>query len=644
LLWGTYYGGIGPDWNYSMAIDSADNVFVIGFTKSTTGISTPGAYQVSLAGGYDGYVAKFDSSGSALLWGTYYGGTADDSAGIIMLEAADNVYIAGTTQSAAGIATPGAYKTNYTGGNNGNVFIAKLNSSGSALLWGTYYGGAGRDSPGDMRMDAQHNIYMTGVTRSATGIATAGAFQTTYNGGVYGNAFIARFNPNCTSLLWGTYSGGAAAELGYDICLDSNKYIYIAGETSNKTGDATPGAYQTVYGGGIGDAFLAKFDSTGSSRIWETYYGGAGDDAANCLAIDKKLNLYVAGLSASTSSVATAGAYQTVYGGNPWDCLVAKFTENCDLVGLKTAATKYAICGIDSVTATVTPVGSNYVKYVWSQGGQTIASIQFTPANTATYFVTVTDTIGLCSITDSVSISVNPVPIAVIKGVNSICNGSSTTLTASGGTAYLWNTGATTDSIVVSPNSTVMYTVMISQNGCKDSVSSKIIVNPVPLATACCDTSIAFGKNVQLTSSGGSTYVWNPAQGLNSNTCFDPVASPTVNTTYTLVVTSDSGCSAQQTITIDVNCGNIFIPDAFSPNNDGQNDYLYVRGDCIKSMQFEIFDRWGNKVFETTDQGIPWNGMFNGKAANTGSYVYYLSTTLYDGTTQTKKGNVTLVR
>jgi gliding motility-associated-like protein len=644
LLWGTYYGGIGPDWNYSMAIDSIDNVFIVGTTKSTTGISTPGAYQVNLAGGYDGYVAKFDSSGAALLWGTYYGGTAVDTAGIIMLDATDNVYIAGMTQSSSGIATPGAYKTNYTGGNNGNVFIAKLNSSGSALLWGTYYGGNGRDFPGGVRMDAQHNIYVTGVTRSATGIATAGAFQTTYNGGLYGNAFVARFNPTCTSLLWGTYVGSTAEEIGDDICLDSNKYVYIAGVTSNTTGDATPGAYQTVYGGGIYDAFLAKFDSTGSSRIWETYYGGAGEDAANVLAIDKKLNLYVAGLSSSTSNVATAGAYQTGYGGNPWDCLVAKFSENCDLIGLKTAATKYAICGIDSVTATVTPMGSDYVKYVWSQAGQTSASIQFTPANTATYFVTVTDTIGLCSITDSVSISVNPIPVVVIKGINAICNGNSTLLTASGGATYLWNTGSTADSVVVSPNSTSVYNVMVSQNGCKDSASSKVVVNPLPVVKPCCDTSILFGESVQLTSSGGSTYVWTPAQGLNCSTCSNPVASPATNTTYTLMVTSDSGCSVSQTITIDVSCGNIFIPDAFSPNNDGQNDYLYVRGDCIKTMQFEIFDRWGNKVFETTDKSIPWNGQCRGEAMNTGSYVYYLSATMYDGTTQTKKGNVTLVR
>ena len=171
-----------------------------------------------------------------------------------------------------------------------------------------------------------------------------------------------------------------------------------------------------------------------------------------------------------------------------------------------------------------------------------------------------------------------------------------------------------------------------------------LIVNPTPSLTACCNSTIPFGQSVQITSSGGAFYSWSPVLGLSCDTCANPVASPLVNTTYTLTITSDSGCTAQQTITIDVTCGTLFVPDAFSPNNDGQNDVLYVRDDCIKTLQFEIFDRWGNKVFETNDKTNGWNGMHKGQAMNTGSYVYYLKATMYDGTTQEKKGNVTLVR
>jgi gliding motility-associated-like protein len=135
-----------------------------------------------------------------------------------------------------------------------------------------------------------------------------------------------------------------------------------------------------------------------------------------------------------------------------------------------------------------------------------------------------------------------------------------------------------------------------------------------------------------------------PTTGLNCANCFNPIASPTQNTTYTLTVTSDSGCTSTTSVTIDVSCGTVFVPDAFSPNGDGQNDYLYVRGDCIKIMNFKVFDRWGNKVFETTDKSIPWDGTFKGQPMNTATFVYYLDATTYDGNTITKKGNVALIR
>jgi len=91
-------------------------------------------------------------------------------------------------------------------------------------------------------------------------------------------------------------------------------------------------------------------------------------------------------------------------------------------------------------------------------------------------------------------------------------------------------------------------------------------------------------------------------------------------------------------------CGSVFIPDVFSPNNDGRNDILYVRGNCIATMDFVIFDRWGNKVFESKNISYGWDGTYKGKVMNTATFVYYLNATLFDGTVVQKKGNVTLVR
>ena len=179
---------------------------------------------------------------------------------------------------------------------------------------------------------------------------------------------------------------------------------------------------------------------------------------------------------------------------------------------------------------------------------------------------------------------------------------------------------------------------------CNARDSVPVIVHPVPVVNACCDTVLQPGNSVQFSASGGVSYTWEPSYGLSCNTCTNPIASPLVSTTYTLVVTSDSGCTSAQTITVDINCGQVFVPDAFSPNGDGQNDILYVRGDCIKTMQFEVFDRWGNRVFETESKSVGWDGRCRGEAMNTGSYVYYLKTVLYDGTAIEKRGDVALVR
>src|SRR5579872_1418911 len=138
---------------------------------------------------------------------------------------------------------------------------------------------------------------------------------------------------------------------------------------------------------------------------------------------------------------------------------------------------------------------------------------------------------------------------------------------------------------------------MVSVKGCSDTASVTQIIYPAPAATTCCFTVMGIGQSTKLLATGGGTYSWSPAAGLSCTTCPDPLASPTQTTTCTVTITSDSGCVATDTVTIEVNCGNVFVPDAFSPNADGQNDVLFVRGVCIKDIQFSVFDRWGNQVF-----------------------------------------------
>ena len=189
LIWATYDG----EYNGLLAVstDIYNNVYITG-NADDTGIATVGAYQTSFAGGNpfgDAFLAKFSPSGS-LLWATYYGGGGDDEANNAVTDKSGNVYISGITNSIAGIATSGAYQTANAGGYD--AFLAKFNSSGN-LLWATYYGGSGDDYGGDIAIDISGNIYWEGLTNSASGIATLGAYQTLNISDDY-DAFLVKFD------------------------------------------------------------------------------------------------------------------------------------------------------------------------------------------------------------------------------------------------------------------------------------------------------------------------------------------------------------------------------------------------------------------------------------------------------------------
>ena len=324
LLWSTYFGGNGTNGGYGVATDTSGNVYIAGETNSTSGIATSGAYQSSLTGSNNIFLAKFSSFGS-LQWATYYGGNKHDDIGGIATDTSGNIYIAGETNSTSGIATSGAYQTI---GNslNGDAFLAKFNPSGS-LIWGTYFGGNKGGGSENVATDAANNVYMIGQTYSTSGIATKGAYQTMCDStGIH--AYLTKFSSS-GSLLWATYFGGNGTDLGAGVALDTSGNVYITGCTTSTSGIATIGTYQTSFAGGniYGDGFLAKFDTNGK-LFWATYFGGSNDEGGNDLTVDLAGNIYVTGFTSSLSGIATNGAYQTSFAGGDYNALLAKFNNS----------------------------------------------------------------------------------------------------------------------------------------------------------------------------------------------------------------------------------------------------------------------------------------------------------------------------
>lgn len=322
-VWATYYGGPSTEIEMSVATDPAGNVYLAGTTVSLSGIASTGSFQNTLGGGTDLFLAKFNSTGTRL-WATYYGGTGNEHKTGMAIDTSGNIYISGQTDATTGVATTGSHQATFGGGTY-DAFLVKFNSAGDRV-WATYYGGTQNEIGFGVSTDASGNVYMSGQSNSTSGISTTGSFQTACNGCslFLSDAFLVKFN-SAGSRLWATYYGGTDNDYGYGVAADASGNVYLAGYTFSTSGISSTGAFKTTFGG-VRDAFLVKFSSSGS-RLWGTYYGGTGDDVGYSIATEGSANVYLAGLTTSTSGIATTGSFQAAFGGGSFDAFLVKFNS-----------------------------------------------------------------------------------------------------------------------------------------------------------------------------------------------------------------------------------------------------------------------------------------------------------------------------
>lgn len=319
------------------------------------------------------------------------------------------------------------------------------------------------------------------------------------------------------------------------------------------------------------------------------------------------------------------------------------------------AGTDQSVCIGDDVTLTAT--GGN--TYSWTGGVSN--GVPFTPASTQTYTVTGTDVNG-CQNTDDVTVTVtNCDPLMAGFSLDqSICAGDCITLTdTSSGNIVSWywdfGGGAVPDTSVEinpvvcfdTPGTFNIQLTVTDGTGASASTTNQVSVFANPTVTAQLDTLIDLGGEASLiaTGSGPGEYQWTPSDYVDCDTCQSTFASPVLSTEYIVYLTDVNGCYGEDTVTVDVNfIEGIGVPSAFSPNGDTNNDILFVKGFGIEAMQFSVYNRYGQKVFETYNQDIGWDGTFKGKEENPGVFVWVLEYTLVNGSQGTLKGNTTLVR
>jgi len=315
-----------------------------------------------------------------------------------------------------------------------------------------------------------------------------------------------------------------------------------------------------------------------------------------------------------------------------------------------------ATCGNNDGTAlSAATGGSGSYSYSWNTSPQQTSPNATGLIPGTIYTVTITDGNG-CTMTNTISIGLDPPPVANVSGTTVVCIGDNAVLTASGGLNYSWSNGATTTSITVAATATATYTVTAINGNCFDDTTITVNVNPLPIANAGADTTIMQFQSATLNGSGGINYQWSPSSDLSCSNCPNPTASPMTTTTYMVTVTDANGCTSSATVTVivkTIECPDPYLPNAFSPNGDGDNDVLKIYNkvpQCIQDLKLVIFNRYGEKIYETTDPAFEWNGVYNRgllagtSEAGTEVFVYYLQATVFPNNKINKKGNISLVR
>jgi len=319
----TYLGGASNDFGIDIAVDAAGNAYVTGQTMSADFPSTAGAIDTSHGGSADAFVAKLDPSGSNLVYATYLGGNAAEAGLAIAVDDAGNAYVSGGTASSDFPTTAGAFDTTHHG--NEDVWVAKLDAEGSALIYSTILGGSeiAGDFGAAIAVDSAGSAYVAGGSGSPDFPTTQGAFDTSHNGQVNVlDAFVAKLNTDGSALVFSTFLGGKCNDAITGIAVDQHEHVYVTGSTVSADFPTTAKAFDRRYGGRE-DAFVAKLDAKGSALIYSTYLGGTAFDKAQGIAIDKNEQAYVTGRTTSRNFPTTGGAFaQRQHGGE--DGFVAK--------------------------------------------------------------------------------------------------------------------------------------------------------------------------------------------------------------------------------------------------------------------------------------------------------------------------------
>ncbi len=447
LTFSTYLGGNDQDYILAMAVDSSDNVYVTGPSRSSDFPTSASPYDATANGTiatWDTFVSKLSGDGTTLLYSTYLGGSDSEYGMGIAVDSSNNAVVVGYTAS-TDFPTASPFQAARSGAND--LFVTKLNAAGSALTFSTYLGGTGIErfinvfGDDGVALDSSANIYLTAYSTS-TDYPRVGAFQSTHGGGT-NDAVVTKMSADGSSLMYSTYLGGSGSDFAGDIAVDASGRAYVAGSTASAN---FPTVNPTKSTNGGTDGYLAVFAADGASLVFSTYFGGTGTDNLYAIGLTSSRRVAVAGMC-GTGLTTTTGAYQTSFTSASDGC-VALFSM------LSVVPSSDTIVIGESISFTSSGGTGPYTWAFATSGNNSGATLDASGNYTAG---TTVDTTDVIQVTDTstgdvatASISVRDV-LTISPTSTTVSESGSTTFTAAGGTGTnvfsipTNNSGATID-------------------------------------------------------------------------------------------------------------------------------------------------------------------------------------------------------
>lgn len=667
LIWSTYLGGSSNEAPHSLVVNTSNEIYILGSTGSFDHPITPGCFDPTFNGGVpfgfplgtgfsydqgaDIFITRLNSTGSALLGSTFFGGTGHDGLNIgtgvfhnygdafrgeIALDSNEEPVVATSTASLDLPISPGAPQAGYGGGEQ-DAYFFRMNPGLTTLLWGTYHGGSGNDSGFGIQLSSTGQIYTTGGTTSSD-LPSAGSPQTGSNSGNV-DGYIARYDPTGATMLSTTYLGTSGYDQSFFVQLNTSDEVFVVGQT-NGNYPMTPGKY------GVANSaqFIHKFSNDLSVSLWSTRIGngnGNEDISPSAFLVSDCGQIYFSGWggttnlpggSTTTGLPTTPGAFQTTTDGSDFYLTVlepeaealsyatffggssvehvdggtSRFDKsgkvyqavcagcggdddfpttpgawsntnnsfNCNLGVFKFDLNKViAVIEIDGPDTVCTPAtvqfesissGGDTFNWTFGDGGESTSQAPqhtFTEPGIYTVTLIVTDSYD-CVIGDTAEIQITALPVLVasVDPIPPICPGGEAQLNAMpDGAIYAWSPPLGLSAIdiqdpVAAPGVNTTYQVVVTGECGTDSVSVDVIYAD-PVGSALPDETICLGDSAQLGASGGSTYLWDPPETLSDPTIAAPLASPTDTTSYTVLITTVDGCEMTDSVQVNVVAG-----------------------------------------------------------------------------------------